>query len=452
MKLVLVKPYYEAYMFTPTLGLGYISSYLKQRDIEVYLIDAVRDNLSNEKVLQKIKDIKPDAVGISCLSAFYPYCVDLALLIKEAGYKTIIGGVHPTFLPYQTLVDTKADYVICGEGEIPFAKLAANNFINNSIQGVYSLKDFTTPDMEVLRSEVVENLDDIPFPDWEQLRPDLFPPSPMGTIAKGYPLATMMSTRGCPYPCVFCSSPNFYQKKVRFRSPENVVDEMEYLLKRFKIKELQFMDDNLIYNREHAVRICNLILERGLKISWSCPNGVRADKLDKELAELMKKAGCYMLTFGIESSDPQVLLNIKKSETIDQIEKAIEIAHNAGLICQGSFVFGLPGDTKRTIEETIRFSKRTKLDRALFTIMDILPGCELWYKYEGQFVPNFTLSSFSKPNWVPEGLTENELLKFQSRAHREFYSRPRVFFNMIKYLRFAQIKFLLRRLLLYRII
>lgn len=141
MKIVLVRPNYKSHIITPPLGLGYLASYLKKAEIKVIIIDGLKENLNEDELVEKIKSLKPDAIGITCLTAFYEEVIKLSKALKKENYRVIIGGVHPTFLPYQTLVDSKADYVICGEGEIALSKLIKYKFINRNIQGAYSLKN-----------------------------------------------------------------------------------------------------------------------------------------------------------------------------------------------------------------------------------------------------------------------------------------------------------------------
>lgn len=452
MKIVLVRPYYKSHIITPPLGLGYLSSYFKKNGFETKIIDGLKDNLSVDNLLQNILSEKPDAVGITCLTAFYNEVVHLAQRIKKNNIRCIIGGVHPTFLPYQTLVDSKADYVICGEGEIALLELVKKNFVNNNIQGVYSLQDFKDGNEVIKKAKIVENLDDIPFPDWEQLNPNSYPLAPHGALVKNFPIGIITSTRGCPYGCTFCASPKFYNRRIRFRTPENVVQEIKYLIEHFGVKEIHFEDDNLTLNRDHVYRICNLIIKNNIKISWACPNGIRADKVDEELIKLMKNSGCYYFAFGIESANPEILRKIKKNETIDVIEKSIEIADKVGISCQGFFIFGLPGETRETIKETINFAKKLKLSRAQFLILDVIPGSELWYELNGQFKPNWEKNSYKEPEWIPEGLSKKELMKAQTRAFRHFYFRPSIFVRLVRSIKVKQIKYLFQRLKEYRII
>lgn len=451
-KLVLIRPNYNSHIITPPLGMGVLASYLKKEGIEVKIIDGLRDNLNNEKILEIILSEKPDAVGITCLSAFYNEVVELSLMVKEQNLPCFIGGVHPTFLPYKTLVDSKADYVICGEAEIALTQLFKNNFKNNGIKGIYSLNDLKDENQPFEKCEIIQNLDEAPFTDWEQLNPNTYPKAPHGAIAKNFPIGVITTTRGCPYECTFCASPQFYSRKIRYRSPENVIEEIKLLVDKYGVKEIHFEDDNLTLNHAHIERICNLILENNIKISWACPNGIRADKVDEKLICLMAKSGCYYFSYGIESANTQILKNIKKLETIDTITNSIEIAEKCGISCQGFFIFGLPGETKESIEETINYAGKSKLSRAQFLILDVLPGCELWTTLKGQFTPDFAKNSYKEPEWLPDGLTKKDLLSAQSRAFKAFYLRPSVLFKLLKSVRPSQIKFLLKRLTEYRLI
>jgi radical SAM superfamily enzyme YgiQ (UPF0313 family) len=435
------------------LGLGYLSSYLAQHGILVEIVDGLRDNLANEALCQTILEKHPDAVGITCLTAFYPAVVDLSLRLKRRGMRVIIGGVHPSFLPYETLADSHCDYVVVGEGEIALLKLVQSNFRAEGIPGVYSLDNLEPGANEPLKAEIVKNLDDLPFPDWDQLDPNSYPQAPHGAIVKQFPIGVITSTRGCPYRCSFCASPKFYDRRVRFRSPENVVEEIKYLVSRFGVKEIHFEDDNLTLRRDHIEKLCRLIIAAGVNVGWACPNGIRADRVDRELMRLMKKSGCYYFAYGVESANEQILTNIHKEEPINTIEESIRIAAEEGISCQGFFIFGLPGENPSTIAETIRFAKNSKLARAQFLILDVLPGSELWDTLHGEFTPNWSKKSYKEPEWLPAGVTREHLLKAQSRAFREFYLHsPSRLFPLLRAVRPGQLLYLLHRLREYRIL
>jgi radical SAM superfamily enzyme YgiQ (UPF0313 family) len=446
MKIVLTKTLYIHPNITPVLGLGYLSSWLKKHDFDTSIIDGNLLNLNNQKLLQKILAEKPDVVGITCLSGSYHEVVELSQMLKKENIPCVIGGVHPTFLPYQTLVDSKADFVICGEGEIAFLKLLQNNLVNNNIPGVYSLDNLKSNDDPISRGEIIENLDDLPFPDWQQMEPKSYPIAPQTPLVKSWPIATVMSSRGCPYDCSFCASAQFYNRRIRFRSPENVVSEIEYLVNNHGVKEIHFVDDSLTQKREHVEKICNLIIEKNIKVSWATPNGIRADRVDKELLLLMKKSGCYLVYFGVESANPKILKQMKKSETIDDIKKAITLANEIGLITDAYFIFGLPGETKETIEETIQFAINSDLTRAHFFALDVLPGCRIWNEIKNNYNPKYNKKSYAESEWAPEGLTPDDLSKAFRDAHRRFYfHKPHRIFHVITSIKPSQFKIILRK-------
>lgn len=449
MEIALVRVKYNSHIITPPLGLGYLASYAQKFGHKVLIIDALRDNLSNEQVVEKINAAGISAVGITCLSAFYNEVVELSKMLKADGKKVFIGGIHPTFMPKQTLIDTGADYVSLGEGEISLKKLLDANFDGTGIQGIYNLENL--PDKPI-KGEKVENLDDLPMPDWGQISPKSYPRAPHGAVTKNYPIGIIMTTRGCPYGCKFCASPNFYDRKIRFRSPKNVVDEIEYLVKNHGVKEIHFEDDNFTLKRSHAYEVCKMIVDRKIKITFTCPNGIRADKVDKELLLMMKKAGCYCFAYGIESANPQILKNINKDEDIETIKKSIDIAADCGIDCVGFFIFGLPGETKQSIEQSINFALSSKLTRAQFMIFDVLPGCNLYDDLDGQFESDFSKESYCSPEYVPETLTKQDLIDAQERAFRKFYFRPRIMFRMLRSVTLSQIGFLAKRLLTFGII
>jgi radical SAM superfamily enzyme YgiQ (UPF0313 family) len=427
-----------------------LSSYLKSKRINTKIIDGLRDKLSESELVEQIVRERPDVVGITCLTAFYNEVVSLSKRLKKLGYKVIIGGVHPTSLPRETLEETGADWVLCGEGEIALTKFLRNDLDSKGVVGIYSLSDLKK-DPFALKADVFGDLDDLPNPDWNQIDPNSYPRAPHGAITSGYPIGIVMTSRGCPYMCSFCASPFFYERKIRFRSPEKVIEEIEYLVSKFGIKEVHFEDDNLTMRRDHVEKICKLLIKNKVKVKWACPNGIRADKVDEKLLRLMKKAGCYYVAFGIESANPQILKNIHKLETIDVIEKAIKMTNRAGIQTQGFFIFGLPGETRKTIRESIDFAKGSGLCRAQFIILDVLPGSELWTTLKGEFVPNWKKDSYKEPEWIPPGLTKKELMDSQSKAFREFYFRPITMFRLVKFIRPNQVVFILKRFKDYRI-
>lgn len=441
MKIALIRPYYHTHLITPQLGLGYLSSYLRSKDISTTIIDGLNEELPLARIAERCKDYK--VVGITCLTDYFQEVVWLSRLLKNQNQTVIVGGPHATALPRMTLEDTGADYVIVGEGEETLYELL--KFIEDGHQicrvpGVVAAGN----DFFVSRN-LIENIDDIPFPDWELMDPRGYQKAPHGAFIKQFPVAPIISTRGCPFSCTFCASPLIWGKKIRFRSPENIVDEIEYLVAKFGVREIHFEDDNLTLKRSHITAVCEQILARNIRISWAAPNGVRADTLDRELLTLMQKSGCYFLAFGLESGSQNILNNVRKDVELETLRNAISQAGELGIITQGFFIFGLPGETEATIKETINFSKNSNLDRAQFLLLDVLPGSQLWTDLKGEFDVNFNRRSYQEVMWTPPGVDREVLSQAPVKAFRSFFFRPKQFFKLIRYMRPSQIKFIIRR-------
>jgi radical SAM superfamily enzyme YgiQ (UPF0313 family) len=416
---------------TANLAMGYLSSYVKAGGYNALIIDGKRDKLSNGEILAILQKQNIKAAGLTCLSAYYNEVVELSKQLKENGITVIIGGIHPTFFPYQTLVESKADYVCCGEGEIPLLALLKNNMNNvirdgnevTTIKGVYSLNELKDKNTPYGRSDSIENLDDIPYPDWEQLQPASRKYQTQNGLSKGYPAVGIFTSRGCPFPCKFCASPNFYQKKIRFRSAENIIGEIKLLTEKYGIKEIQFLDDNITLERTHIESLCDAMLKNNIRVPFCCPNGIRADKIDDTMVKLMKKAGFYSTNLGIESANAEILKNIRKSESIDTIQNAITILRKNRIVVGGFFIFGLPGETKETIKETLDFALHSGLDIAFFGIFSVLPGSDYWNELQGDFKSSSHIDP-ANPAWVTQGLTKEYLIKAQIRAYRKFSLTP----------------------------
>ena len=445
MKIALVRVNIPTLQLVPPLGLGYIASYLNQHNIETIIIDGLRDCLTNDDILEIIKKETPDAVGIGCLTAEYNVVMNLSNLLKENGQRVILGGIHPTVFPYRTLVDSKADFVICGEGEIAFTKLALNNFHNKGLKGIYALEDLTEDADNIQFAEYEENLDALPFPLWEKISPKTYKARPAGLIYKKMPIGYIITSRGCVFDCIFCACPYIAKNKVRFRSIENIISEMKELINLYGVKEIKFLDDNIGFKKEHILGLCKAIIENNISIPWAS-TGFRANNIDDTVVSMMKKSGCYNISIGIESANKEILKKVKKSETIEEITNAINIIHKYKIICGGLFIFGLPGETKETMRETINFALKSKLILASFNILDILPGSQLWkdlnYKFNRKEIEN----SYSQPRDIYKNITNHDIILMQRKAFSSFYFRPKIAFKLLSFIKKEPVMYFFGRL------
>lgn len=364
----------------PSLGLGYLASCLKQAGHEVKILDALRDRLSAEDVVKAVQADQPDLVGMTVLTLFYQEARSLVKLLKQTcSCKVAIGGHHVTALPEASLTETTADFAVIGEGEQTIVQLVSELEGSARFEDVKGLA--YRRNGSVVRNAprpFIDNLDDIPFPQWDLIGLDRYPPISHGTIHHQFPNAPIITTRGCPYRCTFCAARRTAGTKLRKRSAGNVVDEMEMLYRDFGIKEFHFEDDNFAFEKQHAYRVCEELLRRDIRVEWSCPNGVRVDTLDDELLAIMKRSGCYMLALGVESASQHILDRVGKKLNIDAVPETVRRMRTHGILSMGFFILGLPGETKITARETIEFAKKTDFDFVKFMHLVPLPGTEIF--------------------------------------------------------------------------
>lgn len=439
MKVILTRPNYKTHLITPPLGIGYLSAYFKSKGITCQIIDGLNLNLDNGEIVKRCRDA--DIVGISILSYYFLKAADLSKRLKKMGKIVVVGGPHVSALPELTLDKTQADFAVVGEGEKVFYELV-KEIVSGKVK----------KNQKIRNAPFVANLSSLPFPDWEQLDPRNYSKAPHGGVVKNFPVAPIITSRGCLYECKFCASPFLWQRKIRFRKPKEVVEEIKYLVNHFGVKEIHIEDDNFTLKKEHAAEICRLIIKEKIKISWATPNGIRADKVNRRLLKLMKKAGCYFVAFGVESGNQEILNNVAKHSNLEAIKKAVKFAHEAGLCTQGFFIFGLPGETAKTIQQTIDFSKRLPLDKAQFLMLDVIPGSQLWDDLKFDKKVNWNLDSFHEVAWLPPTISRVALRQAQGRAFREFFFRPKQVLTLLKLVRLSQIRYVLKRIRDFKII
>jgi radical SAM superfamily enzyme YgiQ (UPF0313 family) len=259
-----------------------------------------------------------------------------------------------------------------------------------------------------------------------------------------------MTSRGCPFRCSFCSSGAFLGRKLRLRSPKEVVDEIELLVNKYGVKEIHFEDDNFTLIKDHAKAICREIIARNIKIVWQSPNGVRIDSLDDELIYLMKESGCYRLAFGIESASQKILDRANKMIDLRKVPDAIKKVKKAGIEAHGFFILGLPGETRETAMETINFATKLSLDLANFALLVPLPGSQIFKECYGADIEKINWDEFNYFSGYTVGnLSLDNLRKFQKIALRKFYSNPKVAFNLLRRIRIRQIPYLFKVMMKY---
>ena len=429
---------------TPPLGLAYIAAVLLKNKVQVNVLDAYAEDLSLEETLKRIEKINPKFIGITCLTPTASISTHLAKKIKSILPESVIifGGVHPTLLSNEVLNDESIDIVIRGEGEFTFREVIDVFMKNRSLKDIKGIS--YKENKKIIHNgyrEEIENLDEIPFPAWELFPVKLYRPLPHWTlVSPNIPIFPLLTSRGCPYNCTYCSL-NVTIKKFRTRSIKNVVDEIEYINKKFNVKQLMFWDATFPLKKERGIDICKEIIRRGLhkKVKWMCES--RVNCIDYETLVWMKRAGCLRIAYGIEAGVQKLLDNIKKRFTLEQVRKAIKATKKAKIEILAYFMLGLPGETKELSQQTIDFAKELNAEYAKFNITVPYPGTELyrqaikencletkeWDKYN-----SFTALSSDEPVYVPKGMTKKELIKMTKKAYRDYYLRPTMMFKHLK--------------------
>jgi radical SAM superfamily enzyme YgiQ (UPF0313 family) len=359
----------------PPLSLSYLAGVLAQEGIEVRILDFLVTSYHPRKLRRALDEYRPQLVGATCVTLNYPIARRMLKVCKafDPHIFTIIGGPHVTFTLEETLLQSPwIDAIVIGEGERTLVELARAVEEDKDIRQVagIALADggmvIKTPPQAR-----IENLDQLPLPARELL--------PMARYrALGTP-CTVITSRGCPYSCIFCSGHRMFGPKIRFRSPGLVVDEIEKLQRDFELAKINIVDDTFTVNHHHARAVCEEMLRRNLKIPWSV--FTRVDSINEDLAQLMKRAGCEWMLFGVESADEEILKTIRKGITPDKVRRGVKIAAEAGIGVFNSFIFGLPGESRDTALKSMAFGDELYHKygaKYAFHILSPLPGTELY--------------------------------------------------------------------------
>jgi len=428
---------------TPPLGIAYLAAYAREKGIPVKVIDAVGEKpeqitqwknyslrgMTFEEILAEIpKETK--LVGVSNLFTFsFPIVEGLLKKVKKQGIKTVVGGAHPSAVPEEVLKSSSIDYVIISEGEESLVALydyVIGRRRTLNIDGIgYKVKGKIKINP---KKHFIKDLDSLPYP-----ARDLLPMKNYWKTREAHGptkdrWTPILSSRGCPYNCTFCTSPlwNFCW---RARSPENVVNEIEYCVRKMGIREFHFEDENMTLDKKRLLDICKEIIRRDLNITWQTPNGIRASVTDEEMLEAMNKSGCTHITVAPESGSERVLNEIiNKKQNLESVERVVTTANKLGMRTAAFFILGLPGETKDDLEKTVEFGKKLAklgLDEVDFGLFVPLPGSELYKHLEKEDLEKLKEANYmedlSKAISWSKYVTDEELKNYRRRAYLSFY-------------------------------
>jgi len=410
----------------PPLGLAYIASVLRKAQYNVRVLDVHALNLTEGEIRSFVKRNPADIIMLTSTTLIWPNVLETARIVKDSLPKALIGigGPQLSAYPQESVSFDYIDFGVYGEGEATVLEVVdryeRNTEINN-INGTVIKKDGHVT-VNPAR-EPIEKLDEIPFPAIE-----LFPYKKYRVLNIEYPFFTMVTSRGCPYRCAFCSQV-YNGGKFRYRSAMNVVDEMELYARRYNAKELIIFDETFTVDKERVLNICKLIKDRKLKFRWNIRT--RVDLVDRDMLGSLKEAGCYGLHMGVESGSQEILNIMKKDITIPQVKEAFRHANALGFETRGYFMIGYPGENLHTIKQTLRLAKELDLDWASFTVTIPHPKTDIYnYALENGYLKtdywrDYTLGRVrgSVPYFTTGEYDTNRLIRIKNYAYLSFYSR-----------------------------
>jgi anaerobic magnesium-protoporphyrin IX monomethyl ester cyclase len=423
MRILLSTPPWKTTELWPPLGLLYIAGAVKRaREDEVVVVDAFCENLAPEQLVERAREQAPDVVGMNCSTHTFAAAMAVLEEIKRQLPEVVIvlGGYHATFAAPAILREYPfVDYIIKGEAEVAFPKLLDHIEAGTAPADVEGIV-YRTPDgVEERPLALVEDLDALPFPDRGLLGDVEY-----GYYFQGIPLTfgrftTISSSRGCPFSCSYCSCAAFSERRWRYRSAANVVDELE-MLYRQGYRECVFVDDNFTHKVSRVEEICRLIEERGIRMKLYCEG--RANHASLPLLKTMKKAGFNVIYFGAESASPHVLKYYNKKLTAEQNAEAVANAKRAGMLVITSYIVGAPVETKDDIRRTIAFAESLRPHGVQYNILDMLIGTPLWeeLKEKGRLGPEDWKTNHRVYEYYPDRTSQEELESLVNDGYGSF--------------------------------
>lgn len=422
----------------PHLGICYIASFLRKNNIEAEIIDMNVEKFSNHELIDKIREINPSLIGISSMTFTFLHALDLAKQIKSSlSVPIAFGGNHVSIYPREVISHDCVDIGVIGEGEVTFFEIA-NTLKGRRIEDSYA-------DLEKIKGvafkangrifvtqprEFILNLDDLPFPAVDLLHLERYHGCNLAI-----PYMTMVTARGCPYDCSFCSKEP-WGRHVRYNSARRVVDEIERLVKGMGVKAIDFFDDTFIFNQNRIKEIAELISERKIRFEFGITT--RVNTVNKEILGTLKGMGCRTIAYGVESGDPGILRELDKKITIEQIKTAFKWAGEAGINTVGFFLVGNPMETEREVKNTIKLIKDINADYFIANILVPYPGSRLYSNMleRGEIKEDYwkrvTVEGKASPTPLANSkIPQRKLIKMRNHINRMPYMRLKS--NILKF-------------------
>lgn len=412
---------YATPVMHPPIYLAYAAAYARHCGHDIALIDAPVKALKVTQFINQVTEYGPDVVVFETSTPSFANDLKVATLLKSEikNITMVFMGTHVTALPYESLSAKAVDVIIMGEYEFSLQEYLEKGPTKTSGIGYKDNQGNITINPP---REACDNLDVVPQP-----ARDLLPNySYFDPILKN-PFTFVISGRGCPYGCTFCNWPEHLTgKRIRKRSPQKIVDEIESLQNYYDFKSFLFNDDTFTADKSHAISVAEEMIRREITIPWGCY--ARADFDDEEALKLFKKAGCFLLKIGIESADEEIQKNVRKNYDLKKVQVSVKKMHALGFHVHGTFAFGLPGETKKTILKTIRFSKELALTTVQFSVAVPYPGTEYYdFLKKNSYLLTNDWSEYMplRPVFEYPHLSFKQMHSLLRFAYRSYYLRPK---------------------------
>jgi radical SAM superfamily enzyme YgiQ (UPF0313 family) len=425
--------------YYPPLGLLYLGTILKQNGYDVKILDCVPQKINYIELDNIIKEFVPFVVGITTYTMSMVDVLKTINIVKKVNSEiiTVLGGHHVNLYPLESIKYENVDFILTGEGEESFPKLIDYISENKSFDEILTINGvgFFRNDKEYLNHEraYVKEIDKLPFPDRTFLPFEIY----KSIVGKNDMVATIMSSRGCPFKCTYCYTPN---KSYRSRSTQNIIEEIKYLIN-LGFKEIFFFDDLFALKTEKVIEFAEALQIEKIKIDWSFR--ARINTVTPELVEEVKKAGIHRIQFGIESGVNKTLDRVKKGTDIERIKTAIKLCRKAKITTIGNFMMGLPDETENDIKTTLKFSRKIGLNYAQYSVLVPYPFTEIyeeglksgvfshdyWQEFADNPIDNF--KKFKVQYWTKE-VSEEFLFKTIKKSFKLFYLRPITIMNKLR--------------------
>ena len=418
----------------PCIGLAYIAAALEQHGCQVRVIDMFAEGLGVDDVVNRAANFRPELIGMTVLTPSAPVCSAISQQLRRRvpGAKIVWGGVHADVFGPEIVRSRDADFAVHGDGEITVCELVdAMSEENGDFAAIDGLTWMADGEPVTNKARAInQDLDSLPYPAWHLFPYHRYGLLPFADFAK--PVLTISGSRGCPYRCDYCSLIHTGGKVYRRRDPIKIVDEYEFLVDRYGVKQIGFIDPIFPLVKKDLEPFCDELVARGLDKKCQWLSETRADRLDPETCQMMYDGGCRRVLMGIESGVDMLLGNVNKKITTEKVRTGVENARNAGIQTVGLFMIGMPGETPEMTKETVEFAVELDLDFAKFAITVPFPGSKLfedrWQKdlFRDDW-ENYTTFNPDPDRLIyhPHGYDPATLVKMQSWALRRFYMRPR---------------------------